>query len=63
MNEELSKNTTDSESTTDTAVDKESVQQPYRTFNTEEDLKRYVQSERSKAKCDLLKEFRSTECK
>lgn len=56
MNEELSKNTADSEITTEMEVDNKSTE-PFRTFNTEDEFKRYIQSEKSKAKNDLLKEL------
>ena len=56
MNEELSKNTTDSEITTEMEVDNKSTE-PYKVFKTEDEFKRYIQSERSKSKGELLKEF------
>lgn len=54
MDEELNNQITDSEITVATETENKPVE-PYRTFTTEEELNKFAQSERSKAKGEILK--------
>lgn len=56
MEEELNTNIPDSATTTEAEVDNKSTE-PFKSFATEEEFKKAIQSERSKAKGEILKEL------
>ena len=55
MTEELNNQITDSEITVESTETETKPVEPYRTFATEEELSKFAQSERSKAKGEILK--------
>ena len=56
MEEELNTNIPDSATTTEAEVESKSTE-PFKSFATEEEFKKAIQSERSKAKGEILKEL------